>query len=96
MGEDGARTSVIVTTDHGRAHNFRGHGASFPESQRVFVAAFGDSIAHRGVTCPSSPLRLAHIAGAMRELLALDGDRGPLATEIVGRGSTDGATAAIR
>jgi hypothetical protein len=83
MGEDGKKTAVIVTTDHGRAHSLRAHGASFPESQRVFVAAFGAGIAHRGVTCATEPLRLSHIAGVMRTLLALDDKRGPLATAIV-------------
>jgi hypothetical protein len=85
MGEDGKRTAVLVTTDHGRAHSIRAHGASFPESQRVFVAAFGAGIAHRGVACTSEPLRLAHVAGAMRSLLALDGkaEPNPLAAEII-------------
>lgn len=70
--EEGKDTAVIVTTDHGRARSLRSHGASFPESQRVFVAAYGAGIAHRGVTCPAESLRLAHVAGAMRTLLALD------------------------
>ncbi len=84
MGEDGRETAVLVTTDHGRAHSFRGHGASFPESQRVFVAAFGAGVARRGATCTSSPLRLAHVAGAVRTLLGLEGEAGPLAAELVG------------
>jgi len=82
MAEDGRRTAVLVTTDHGRARSFRGHGGSFPESQRVFFAAFGAGIARRGVTCADAPLRLAHVAGAVRRLLSLDGETGPLATEI--------------
>jgi hypothetical protein len=92
MGDDGGRTAVVVTTDHGRAASLRGHGARFPESQRVWLAAFGAGIAHRGVSCASAPLRLAHVAGAIRTLLALepietvDGVRpepGPLAAEIL-------------
>jgi hypothetical protein len=84
MGEDGERTAVLVTTDHGRAKSLRSHGAAFPESQRVFVAAFGAGIAHRGVACATEPLRLAHVAPAMRALLA-DSDAvqgGPLAAEL--------------
>jgi hypothetical protein len=85
MGDVGRQTAVVVTTDHGRARGLRSHGAAFPESQRVFVAAFGAGIAHRGEACAGEDLRLAHIAGALRALLSLggDGDRGPLASEIV-------------
>ncbi|MDF2697537.1 MAG: hypothetical protein K0S65_5920 [Labilithrix sp.] len=85
IGDAGRETAVIVTTDHGRAHSLRGHGASYPESQRVFVAAFGAGIARRGVACVAEPLRLAHVAGAVRSLLGLESDveRGPLGDEIV-------------
>lgn len=82
MGDDGKQTAVLVTTDHGRAHSLRAHGAAFPESQRVFVAGFGAGIARRGVTCASEPLRLSHVAGAVRSLLALEGEVGPLAVEL--------------
>lgn len=75
-------TAVLVTTDHGRSRSLRAHGALFPESQRVFLAAFGSGIARRGVTCAAEPLRLSHLAGAMRALLALEGEAGPLAGEI--------------
>jgi hypothetical protein len=85
MGKNGRETAVVITTDHGRAHSLRAHGAGFPESQRVFVAAFGAGVARRGVTCADVPLRLADIAGALRTLLALESDveSGPLAGEIV-------------
>jgi hypothetical protein len=69
MGDAGRETTVLVTTDHGRAHSFRAHGAAFPESQRVFVAAFGAHVAHRGIACTSQPLHLADVAGAVRDLL---------------------------
>jgi hypothetical protein len=84
MGEDGKQTAVLVTTDHGRSHSLRGHGALYPESQRVFVAAFGAGIAHRGVSCAAEPLRLAHLAGAVRSLLAMEseGEDGPLVAEL--------------
>lgn len=82
---EGRETAVIVTTDHGRSHSLQAHGARYPESQRVFVAAFGVGIARRGVTCAQEPLRLAHVAGAVRSLLTLESeaDPGPLASEIV-------------
>lgn len=81
MGEAGAHTAVIVTTDHGRAKNLFNHGAQAPESARVFIAAFGAGIANRGVTCAPEELRLTHIAGAVRQLLDLEatGEPGPLA-----------------
>jgi hypothetical protein len=72
MGEDGERTAVIVTTDHGRAKNLFNHGAIAPESARVFVAAFGASITHQGVTCAPEAMKLAHIAGAIRQLLGIE------------------------
>jgi hypothetical protein len=84
MGEEGRETAVLVTTDHGRSHSIRAHGAGFPESQRVFVGAFGAGITRRGVACASEPIRLAHIAGAVRSLLALESDTDrALADEIV-------------
>lgn len=85
MGEDGRETAVVVTTDHGRAKGLWTHGGTWPESRRVFVAAFGARIARRGAVCSETPLKLAHVAGAMRSLLLLrrDEDPGPLAAEIL-------------
>jgi hypothetical protein len=83
MGDAGRETAVLVTTDHGRASSLFNHGASFPESQRVWVAAFGPSIASRGVACADETLRLADIAGAVRSLLSLEGETGNLTAEIV-------------
>lgn len=77
MGEDGEHTAVIVTTDHGRAKNLFNHGALAPESARVWIAAFGSGIAHQGVTCAPESMRLAHIAGAVRQLLDLDAEGEP-------------------
>lgn len=82
MGNEGSQTAVLVTTDHGRAKTIRGHGAIWPESQRVFFAAFGARIAHRGITCATSPLHLADVAGSVRSLLGVEGERGPLASEV--------------
>ena len=93
----GSETTVLVTTDHGRARSIRGHGAAFPESQRVFAAAFGAGVARHGVTCTSEPLRLAHVAGAVRSILGvrrlagvsgaepptLSDERSPLAAQIL-------------
>lgn len=87
MGPAGRRTTVLVTTDHGRAKNLRDHGPAYAESARVWIAAYGGAIVRRGVDCASQPLRLAHVASAARAILGLDDpddDPGPLATELLG------------
>ncbi|MBX3205204.1 MAG: hypothetical protein KF764_09050 [Labilithrix sp.] len=68
------RTTIVVTTDHGRERSLRHHGAGFPDSARVFVAAFGAGIARRGPTCASSPLRLGDVASVVRTLLRVETD----------------------
>lgn len=85
MDAAGRETAVIVTTDHGRQKTLWNHGGTWPESKRVFFAAFGAGIARRGAACSAGPLRLAHLAGAMRAVMALerDEDPGPLAAEIL-------------
>ena len=89
MGAPGRETAVHVNTDQRRSHSMHAHGPGFPESQRVCFAAFGAGIARRGVTCAPSPIRLAHLAGAVRALFALASDvaPGPLAGEIIDRSS---------
>ena len=84
--EDGDRTAVIITTDHGRAKNLLNHGAQAPESARVFIAGFGAGIAHTGVTCAAEPIRLAHIAGVVKQLLSVDdAEANPLADAMLMR-----------
>jgi hypothetical protein len=92
MGEDGARTAVLVTTGHGRAHSMRDHGALYPESQRIF-AAVGGRIARRGPVCPREPLRHKHLAGVLSALFELEtsAPNAPLAEEIVDRSWKRGA-----
>jgi hypothetical protein len=79
------RTTVIVTTDHGRAKSLFSHGPTSPESGRVWIAAFGGVVAHRGVACAPEELRLTHVAGAVRYLLSVDSplETGPLAEALV-------------
>jgi hypothetical protein len=84
MGEAGRRTTVIVTTDHGRARTIRDHGPGLAESARVWAAAWNGAIVRRGVTCSTQPLRLAHVAPAVRAILELDADGGALGTELLG------------
>jgi hypothetical protein len=74
MGELGARTTVIVTTDHGRNRDFQHHGASSLTSARTFVLAFGGHVAKRGVACPTRDVTLADIAPTIRVLTGLPSD----------------------
>ena len=77
MGELGARTTVIVTTDHGRNRDFQHHGAFSLTSARTFVMAFGSRVATRGVACPSRDITLADVAPTMRVLMGLPSDGSP-------------------
>jgi hypothetical protein len=90
MGDLGARTTVIITTDHGRNRDFQHHGASSLTSARTFVLAFGGRVAKRGVACPTRDLTLADIAPTIRVLTGLPSDpsheSGRPIEEIVGVG----------
>ena len=71
MGERGERTHVFVTTDHGRAHDFRDHGGRYPESSRVWLVASGPRITARGDLETSRDLRLRDIAPTLRLIAGL-------------------------
>lgn len=45
---EGHKTLLLVTTDHGRAKNFRDHGRQYPESAQSFLYAAGSLVAPRG------------------------------------------------
>ena len=99
MGELGARTTVIVTTDHGRNRDFQHHGAYSLTSARTFVLAFGAHVAARGVACPLHDVTLADIAPTIRVLTGLPPDpsreAGQPIEEIVGV-ATSGMPAVAR
>lgn len=71
MGERGARTHVLVTTDHGRSASFRHHGKSFPESSRVWLVASGPRIEARGDLDDRGDRRLRDVAPTIRFLQGL-------------------------
>lgn len=77
MGDAGARTTVIVTTDHGRNRDFQHHGALSATSGRTFVLAFGGRVPARGVACPAHDVTLADVAPTMRVILGLPADTSP-------------------
>lgn len=95
MGELGARTTVIVTTDHGRNRDFQHHGAYSLFAARTFVLAFGAHVEGRGVVCPSRDITLADIAPTIRVLTGLppapSRESGRPIEEIVGAGSSASA-----
>ena len=74
MGDRGAHTTVIVTTDHGRNKDFQHHGAFSFTSARTFVVAFGARVPVRGIACATHDVSLADIAPTMRALLGLPAD----------------------
>jgi arylsulfatase A-like enzyme len=79
MGDYGAATTIIVTTDHGRADRFVDHGRLWPESQRTWLIAAGAGIAQRGAIAAAKPHRLADIAPTLRVLYGLPADHSPIA-----------------
>lgn len=67
----GETAAILVTTDHGRADNFRDHGAAHPESAAVWLVAGGNGVEHAESADDGSIDRLADIAPTIRELAGL-------------------------
>ena len=68
---DGENTVVIVTTDHGRADNFRDHGRSHPESARGWLVAAGPGIRRDGAVALDETRRARDVAPTVAFLLGL-------------------------
>jgi hypothetical protein len=79
MGERGKRTTVFVTTDHGRGVDWRHHGRELPESARVWLFAGGEGIAARGLVRSYRAHRLSDVAPTVRALLDMPSDAAPSA-----------------
>ena len=75
LAAEGHRTALFVTTDHGRAAGFVGHGAASAESARVWLVAAGTEIHGRGQLRAESPRFLADIAPTIRRLAEMPADR---------------------
>jgi hypothetical protein len=69
LGDDGA-TTLIVTTDHGRAVDFVHHDDA-REAERVWLLAVGGSVPSRGIVDSRSLLHLSQIAPTIRGLLGI-------------------------
>jgi len=72
-----ARTTIIVTADHGRADGFREHGRAWPESSRIWLVAKGGAVPARGYVASPVARRLADVAPTIRQLLGLPGVPAP-------------------
>lgn len=70
----GRRTTLIITTDHGRAPDFAAHGSDTPaESGAVWMIAAGAGIPRSGRVTFPRPHRLMDVAGMIRAF-----DRAPV------------------
>jgi phosphopentomutase/2,3-bisphosphoglycerate-independent phosphoglycerate mutase family metalloenzyme len=84
MGARGQHTTLLVTSDHGRAHDFVDHGRQFPESGRVWLVAGGNDVVGRGFMATSRRHTLSDVAPTVLALLGIaNGDAAPI-SEIVG------------
>lgn len=68
---DLARTTILVTADHGRADSFRDHGAEHPESSRVWLVARGGKVRARGLVAAREERALRDVAPTVRAILGL-------------------------
>lgn len=85
MGTYGSRTTVIVTTDHGRSNDFTGHGRSH-ESGQVWLMATGGGVPALGFVDSPRERRLADIDPTIRSLVGLTprSDGGSVLAEVFG------------
>jgi phosphopentomutase len=84
MGARGLHTTVLVTTDHGRASDFCDHGRRYPESRRIWLVASGDDVRARGFVAAARRYTLSDVAPTVRALLGITGGEGAPIAEIVG------------
>ena len=74
LDDYGAETTVIVTTDHGRAAGFTGHGGDAPESRRVWMFVAGGAVPALGFADTDRVVRLADIAPTIRRWMGVPAD----------------------
>jgi hypothetical protein len=79
MGARGRHTTVLVTTDHGRAYAFKDHGARYPESARVWLLAGGGDVPGHGLVTASRRHTLSEVAPTVRALLGVHAEGTPMA-----------------
>jgi len=75
MDEYRDRTTLIVTTDHGRPHDPKEwveHGAGMAGSEAIWIAIVGPGVPHRGEVAPPIPVTQSDVAATALKLLGLD------------------------
>ena len=83
-GARGQHTTILVTTDHGRAYDFTDHGGQFPESARGWLVAAGEDVRDRSNAVSSRPYTLSNVAPTVRALLGMAAGEGEPIGEIAG------------
>jgi len=81
MGEYGASTTILVTTDHGRAAGFVSHGG--PDSARVWMMAMGGSVPARGAVDLRETVHLSNVAPTIRQLMQVPARSGQAIAALV-------------
>lgn len=71
MGEYGAETTVLLTTDHGWSDDFSGHGGAEPDSARVWLFAAGGAVPARGLVGAKHEYHLADVTPTLLRLLGV-------------------------
>jgi hypothetical protein len=84
MGARGLHTTVVVTTDHGRASDFSDHGWRYPEARRIWLVASGDDVRAHGFVAAARRYTLSDIAPTVRALLGITRGEGAPIAEIAG------------
>ncbi len=75
MDEYRDRTTLIVTTDHGRPHDPKEwveHGAGMAGSEAIWIAIVGPGVPHRGEVAPPIPVTQSDVAATALKALGLD------------------------
>src|SRR5690606_6142580 len=71
LNRAGHRTTLLVTTDHGRDAHAREHGPAFPDSARVWLMAAGFGVEQRGSVASPKARALSDVASSVQRLLGL-------------------------
>ena len=69
------RTSLLVTTDHGRgrtAEDWRSHGEKYPDAGMTWMALVSPSMSRRGEWRDHAPLTNAQVAATLAHWMGLD------------------------
>jgi hypothetical protein len=71
MAARGKKPTIVVTADHGRADDFRTHGADSPESARTWLVMAGGNVPQKGLVDTKATHYLRDVVPTMRVLMGL-------------------------